>query len=1021
MGPSIKRHFSRSPFDRPLVWIITLLGLSVALFLFLFQHWLQTFYQQVEIQRQQNLRQLVSVAYNAIQPVLDKVRGGTISALEGRNQVRKVIRSMTYEDQYGRNYIFMSAYDGTMLVQPFESEKEMTNQGGLRDAHGLFIIQELIQAAQRQPSGSFVRYYYHLPGVHVTQEKLAYVMGLPELESYIGTGMYMQKSIIEQEAILHRTKYGAIGLMVLVFIPVIIAVITIMRRNRLLITEMAKRRQVEEALSESEEHFRAIFESSADGIVILDEQFHCLTANPAAVEMFGFANPENMQGLTPVDVSALIQPDGRTSADSVAEISQRLAESGKIKFEWRIRKQEGEIVPAEVSLIEFCIGGKRFFQTRIQDITERKRAEESLRQSEKKYRELVENANSIILRIDARGRLTFFNEFAQSFFGYREEEILGKNVVGAIVPEIDSFRVNLREMIAEICKCPELYATNENENIKCNGEKVWVAWANKAIKDEAGNLVEILCIGNDITERKRAEETLRQSEARLAEAQRLAHLGNWQWDIVPDKFFCSEEGYRILGLQPEEYGHALKVFINLVHPDDREFVRQAVDKALYEKMPYSITFRILLPEGQERVLHSQGQFFLNEGGEPIRAVGTMQDITEQQRLEAEKKKLESQLIQAQKMEAIGTLAGGIAHDFNNILMIILGFTEVVMEDLPAGSEDRDQLEQVLQAGLRARELVQQILAFSRQSTGERKSIQLKLIFKEALKMLRATLPTTIDIQQKLHSDAFVAIDPTQAQQIIMNLGTNAYHAMRDKGGILEVALDDVEIDELSSIPYLDLRPGPYVKLTVTDNGEGIDAAVGDRIFEPYFTTKAIGDGTGLGLAVVHGIVKGCGGVIKVYSEPGRGTAFHIYLPRLQKPQVVEVDQPSLRTLVGGTEHLLVVDDEEMLVTLLSEQLKKLEYRVTASKSSIEAWNVFQTQPDSFDLVITDQTMPRMTGVELSKELLRLRPDLPIILCTGFSDGLTPKISREAGIKELLIKPLIMRELSEKVRQLLDSG
>ncbi|MBW1740158.1 MAG: response regulator [Deltaproteobacteria bacterium] len=396
------------------------------------------------------------------------------------------------------------------------------------------------------------------------------------------------------------------------------------------------------------------------------------------------------------------------------------------------------------------------------------------------------------------------------------------------------------------------------------------------------------------------------------------------------------------------------------------------------------------------------------------------ELTERKRAEEAKAKLQAQLQQAQKMEAMGTLAGGIAHDFNNILFAILGFAEMTRDDMPEGSLARANLEEVITAAKRARDLVQQMLTFSRQVDQERKPLQIHLIVKEVLKLLRASLPTTIEIRQNIQSQSSTILaDPTQIHQVMMNLCTNAYYAMRERGGVLEVSLSEIDVDlDAEALPqHLDMKPGPYVKLTVSDTGPGMEPAVLERIFDPYFTTKGLGEGTGMGLAVVHGIVKGHGGGITVHSKLGQGTTFHVYLPRFES--AVAPEARTAEPIPKGKEHILFVDDEEQLVRMAHQALKRLGYEVTVRTSSVEALEAFRAQPDKFDIVITDQTMPNMTGIGLAKELLRIRPDIPIILCTGFSEAITPERAKAMGIREFIMKPIVTSDIAKSIRRVLD--
>ncbi|MBI5186420.1 MAG: response regulator [Nitrospinae bacterium] len=401
---------------------------------------------------------------------------------------------------------------------------------------------------------------------------------------------------------------------------------------------------------------------------------------------------------------------------------------------------------------------------------------------------------------------------------------------------------------------------------------------------------------------------------------------------------------------------------------------------------------------------------LDSRGAVVNYVGVKRDVTHEVMLER-------QFRQAQKMEAIGTLAGGIAHDFNNILTGIIGYSEIAMSELPEGSPVMADLEQIFKAGSRAKELVAQILAFSRGGEQELKPVQFHLILKEALKLLRASIPSTIEIRENIDLRSDIALaDPTQIHQVVMNLCTNAAYAMREKGGVLGIELKPFEVDPDFASSHVSLREGEYLRLTVSDTGHGMEKAILERIFEPFFTTKKRGEGTGLGLAAVYGIVKNLGGAVSVYSEPGRGTSFHVYLPRATEKEAEEM--AFLRPIPRGTERILFVDDEEMLVEMGQRTLERLGYKVTAKAGSLEALEAFRAAPADFDLVITDQTMPNMAGDALARELLGVRPDIPIILCTGFSHAVTPEKAKALGIREFLMKPLLARELGEAIRRAL---
>jgi len=386
----------------------------------------------------------------------------------------------------------------------------------------------------------------------------------------------------------------------------------------------------------------------------------------------------------------------------------------------------------------------------------------------------------------------------------------------------------------------------------------------------------------------------------------------------------------------------------------------------------------------------------------------------------ERKRMEKELRQSQKMEALGTLAGGIAHDFNNILMPITLNTELVLRSTGQSNRTSENLGYVLEAAQRGRELVKQIITFSRRREQKREPIGIAPVITEVLKLLKASLPATITIRENIDDDPsqVVLSDPTQIHQVLMNLCTNAAHAMREDGGVLEVSLVSVNIDQGAVSSHADLEPGPYLRLTVSDTGEGMDREIMERIFDPFFTTKDRSEGTGMGLAVVHGIVKNHGGAITVYSEVGKGATFNVFLPRIKGG--IEREAISPMDIPTGKERILLVDDEAPVLRSERTMLESLGYKVIAISKSDDALKLFLAQPQEFDLVITDQTMPIMTGSEMSRELLRIRSDIPIILCTGFSEVIDEDKARAEGIREFVMKPFTTKEMAETIRRVLDA-
>lgn len=450
--------------------------------------------------------------------------------------------------------------------------------------------------------------------------------------------------------------------------------------------------------------------------------------------------------------------------------------------------------------------------------------------------------------------------------------------------------------------------------------------------------------------------------------------------------------------------------------DTAKVIRLNDTRIITSKQVYSAIEPITI--GEEQRHHLVTKFGIHHDHQPPLLGGIAFDMTDKVRAEEEKANLEQQLIQSQKMEAIGTLAGGIAHDFNNVLAAIMGYVELAMFDAAPGSTIQKELDQVLKATHRATDLVRQILTFSRKTGQERQPLDLKPLLSEALKMIRATLPTTIEIRQHLKTDGeLVLANATQLHQVIMNLCTNAAHAMEESGGTLEVRLDERDFAGTSARLH-GVSPGQYLEISISDTGHGIPPALKQRIFDPYYTTKAKGKGTGMGLAVARGIVQSHGGAIDVESQLGKGSCFHILLPLTTV--ALESAPEKNESLPLGTESVLFVDDEPVLVDLGQQMLTRLGYKVTCCDDSLEALHLFKKDLYRFDLVITDTTMPNMTGDKLASHLLALRSDIPVFLCTGYSEQITQEKATRIGIAAFLMKPLSINDLAHTLRRELDA-
>jgi PAS domain S-box-containing protein len=512
----------------------------------------------------------------------------------------------------------------------------------------------------------------------------------------------------------------------------------------------------------------------------------------------------------------------------------------------------------------------------------------------------------------------------------------------------------------------------------------------------------------EIVERKQVEDELRGSEERLQAI----------FEANPDPVVVYDtKGYPQY-LNPaftDVFGWTLdelrEKHVSFVPEDQKKITVSKIDEIYNSGNPGKIQTVRLTKQGNKLDSIMSAATIKGPERKPIGLVVNITDISEQT-------KLEIRLQQAQKMEAIGTLAGGIAHDFNNILSPIIGHTEMLLEDIPQDNPLRNNIEEIYTGTLRARDLVKQILTFSRQDKTEIKLIKIQPLIKEALKLIRSTIPTSIEIKQDVRKDCgIIKADPTQIHQVVMNLATNAYHAMDETGGELKVGLKEVELGEQDVINQ-EIEPGIYVCLTVVDTGVGMEKELTEKIFNPFFTTKEGGKGTGMGLSVVHGIVKNAGGSIHVYSEPGKGTEFNVYLPVVKNASKQQAIQAA-DTIQSGTERILLIDDDEAIVTIEKQLLERLGYQVVSRTISLEALEAFRDAPDKFDMVITDMDMPNMSGDKLASELVKIRPDIPILLCTGFSERMSEEKAVAMGIRKFLMKPITIKDLSKMIREVLD--
>ena len=509
--------------------------------------------------------------------------------------------------------------------------------------------------------------------------------------------------------------------------------------------------------------------------------------------------------------------------------------------------------------------------------------------------------------------------------------------------------------------------------------------------------------------RLQAEEAVRASEARLREAQRIVHIGSWEWNFIADQLFWSDEMFALVETEVNRSRPFYQFYRQAIYPEDKECVDRTYNEARKDHRSYEITYRLVMSDGRIKWVQEKGEFIWSMANAPVGSRGTLQDITE-------RRHLEEHFRQVQKMEAIGQLAGGIAHDFNNILGAIIGNTQLALMDTSPDHPARDCLDEISKGCTRAKDLVQQILAFSRRRAPERRLISLCPIMAETVKLLRATIPAGVELVSKMVADLpLVLADGTQMHQVLMNLGTNAWHAIGEYPGRIEFQLRTVVFGTDSASVLPGLRPGRFVVMAVSDTGHGIDGATRQRLFEPFFTTKEPGKGTGLGLSVVHGIVQSHEGAITVTSEPGKGTIFEVYLPMVDIPTEDDTSLPASPTVVRSR-RILMLDDESALVQLGRRLFSRIGHEVSGFTFASEALAAFRANPSQFDLVLTDYNMPGMSGLEVAAVFLKVRPDIPILLNSGYVTDELRQRAQVVGIREVLLKPNTLQELAAAIQR-----
>jgi len=701
-----------------------------------------------------------------------------------------------------------------------------------------------------------------------------------------------------------------------------------------------------------------------------------------------------------------IHPDDRELVTIIANESMDGDEMEKT-FEHRIIQPNGTIryIQGRWWLQKNKEGKPTKWFGTLLDITERKHAENSLKKSENKLNALINATMDIAFLAESDGTLLAVNDALAFNFNRKKEELIGRSMYEFMTTEIAESR---RTVLQKIVASKKPFQGEDKRAGKYFANSIYPVF------DDDGNVKQIAVFAKDITSRIQTENKLKESEEKYRSLSqnipgivyRVFIRENYRMEFFNDMLET------MTGFKANELinGEVCSIEPN-IHMEDRSSVIASVNKAIKENTYFDLEYRYNHKNGETKWFKEHGRPIHGEDGKPLYIEGVIFDITD-------RKKMEDEIRQSSKMESIGTLAGGVAHDFNNLLYMIMGNTELALEDIPEWNPVHETLEEIKSASLRAAGIVKQLLNFSRKTDQDFRPIGAVTVLKDALKFLRSTIPSTVKIQTNLPDDDVPIIgDPIQINQIIMNLCTNASQVMQDTGGTIEIDVETIVLNEEDCEDYTNLSAGNHIKITINDSGPGIAPDIIDKIFDPYFTTKKFGAGSGMGLAVVHGIVINHNGTIYVDNNPGQGATFNILFPITD--ELPESKSHIKDDIIHGSETILFVDDEKSIANMTGKILERLGYQIEKQLNPVEAFELFTAKSDSFDLVITDMTMPQMTGINLAEKLKEIRPDIPVIICTGHSAVIDEEKAKQLGIDGFVMKPVSKLKIAKAIRDVLD--
>lgn len=779
-----------------------------------------------------------------------------------------------------------------------------------------------------------------------------------------------------------------------------------------LISENKRRKQTEILLQDREQNLAITLDSIGDAVIVTDAQGKITRMNPVAEQLTGWvlgeAKGQSVKAVFPI-IDATTREDIENPIEKVLATGETVYLSNhttlisKDGAEYQIADSAAPIRNKDNDILGMVLV--------FNDVTEQYQLREARSDSEERFRQLAENINEVFWLGSPRWDEIYYISPAYEKIWSQDSEALyidPRRWIEAVHP--DDRQQVIDEIPKDINSIGEYVEFSEYRIQRPDGQIVWVKARAYPIRDVNGNIIRIAGIAEDITERKSAEEVVLETAQRLADAQRMAHIGSWELDLVTNKLEWSDEIYRIFEVDKEKFGASYEAFLNAIHPDDREKVNAAYTESVKNKSPYSINHRLRMADGRIKHVLERCQTFYDGLGNPLRSTGTVQDVTEQAAME-------EALRRTQKMDALGKLTGGIAHDFNNMLGVILGYAELLENQLGDQPKVSKYLNEIHQAGERGVKLTAKLLAFSRKKVSDAKLVDINSLLLDKQHMLEKTLTARISLTFELADDLWpVYLDSGDLEDAIVNLSINAMHAIEGNGQ-LTIQTRNVLLNE-ADVRQFQMRPGNYVQLCFNDSGSGMDEVIKEHIFEPFFSTK--GDkGTGLGLSQVYGFVERSGGAIKVYSESGHGTRMVLYFPRYQQiGSSVDLEDDNAGPDFSGGENILVVDDEPSLLNLTREVLERQGYRVVCAENARQALEVLENEP--VDLLLSDVIMPEMDGYQLAAVVQERYPGVKIQLASGFADDRHVGMVDESLHAELLHKPYQANALLKRIRGLLDA-